>query len=152
MQYYNTEGLMANSNERIETYTDDMRDNWCGPPRYEKEGNETPEHYLAASVESRPLLALFGFSGDELEGDLFNALYNPKHAWLVSNAYLFNVAKYLWRAGKKGSAVDDYKKAIRYIDEWQTYRMQTLLFVFDGELDVDELKSAIEALIDDYEN
>lgn len=38
-------------------------------------------------------------------------------AWgLTEDAYLFNVIKYLARAGKKGDAVEDHKKARWYLD------------------------------------
>lgn len=35
---------------------------------------------------------------------------------LVHNAMLYNCTKYLWRAGKKGSALEDLRKARWYLD------------------------------------
>jgi hypothetical protein len=58
---------------------------------------ETPEHYRAA-IEPIDAMAVW-MTREELTG-----------------FYLGNIIKYLARAGKKGAAIDDYKKALDYLE------------------------------------
>ena len=49
-------------------------------------------------------------------GDVPHETYKCLRAWgLESDALIWNAVKYLSRAGKKGSKVEDFEKAIWYI-------------------------------------
>lgn len=50
-------------------------------------------------------------------GDVPHEVIKCLEAWgLVNDAYLFNVVKYLARAGKKDAVLQDLKKAKFYLD------------------------------------
>ena len=50
-------------------------------------------------------------------GDVPHETYKCLRAWgLESDALIWNAVKYLSRAGKKGSKVEDLEKAVWYID------------------------------------
>jgi hypothetical protein len=50
-------------------------------------------------------------------GDVPHEVYKCLAAWcLISNAYLWNAVKYIARAGRKGDALEDLKKARWYLD------------------------------------
>lgn len=50
-------------------------------------------------------------------GDVVYEVIKVLHAWgLNQNANLFNVVKYIARAGKKGDVLEDLKKAQFYLD------------------------------------
>ena len=51
-------------------------------------------------------------------GDVPHETWKCLHAWgLESDAMIWNVVKYLSRAGKKGALLEDLKKAKWYLDK-----------------------------------
>jgi hypothetical protein len=51
-------------------------------------------------------------------GDVLHETWKCLHAWgLESDALIWNVVKYLSRAGKKGALLEDLKKAKWYLDK-----------------------------------
>jgi len=49
-------------------------------------------------------------------GDVPHEVYKCLRAWgLEGDALIWNAIKYLSRAGKKGSKIEDYEKAVWYI-------------------------------------
>ena len=79
-----------------------------------------PPHYSVASPIAVPALLALGVCGLELSLECIETLerYNVT---LLMNPYTFNACKYLWRCDRKGSLLDDLKKAAWYLERGRAF-------------------------------
>jgi hypothetical protein len=72
-----------------------------------------PKHYTSgASSIGRPALKVLGFTDYEFEFECLDALHwRDESLWILKDAFVFCVVRYLWRAGLKDNAVQDLEKA-----------------------------------------
>ena len=75
-----------------------------------------PKHYTSGASEiGRPALKEIGFTADDFEIECLQALNKDKHRWILKDAFVFSVVRYLWRAGLKDDLRQDLEKALFYI-------------------------------------
>jgi hypothetical protein len=76
-----------------------------------------PKHYTSGASEiGRPALELLGFTDEQFELECLDALhFSVKNLWILQDAFVFCVVRYLWRAGLKDDLRQDLEKALFYI-------------------------------------
>ena len=77
-----------------------------------------PKHYTSGASEiGRPALKHLWFTEDDFQLECLEALHKDNHQWILRDAFVFCVVRYLWRAGlKSDNAKQDLDKALFYIN------------------------------------
>ena len=106
-----------------------------------------PKHYTSGASEiGRPALELLGFTDEQFKLECLDALhFSVKNLWILQDAFVFCVVRYLWRAGLKDDALQDLEKAAFYVrlaitDKARQRSLPTRAYL-------DNLRIAIETLI-----
>lgn len=104
-----------------------------------------PSHYAKVSPAGRLLLdnfCVFAPTDYDRECDLVMVEYG----W-DGDAYLYNAAKYLWRAGAKGELVTDLKKAAWYLRRWlEVHESSHLMHSGPVEKTIDAIEDDIQKI------
>jgi hypothetical protein len=77
-----------------------------------------PRHYTSGASEiGRPALKHLWFTEDDFQLECLEALHKDNHQWILRDAFVFFVVRYLWRAGlKSDNAKQDLDKALFYLN------------------------------------
>jgi len=72
-----------------------------------------PKHYTSGASEiGRPVLKHLWFTEEDFQLECLEALHQDNHKWILRDAFMYSVVRYLWRAGLKDDEKQDLGKAM----------------------------------------